>query len=108
MARTSGERHLDVPDAWQYDRATDHVVREEGFRRGRERPREHDGFVRPRLLRPRRFEQPVQPGRVARSNKATIAVERLGIRWACSSLPSFERSVRDGTTESKRAQSRAV
>ena len=77
--RAGGERHLDVPDARQYDRATNNVVREEGFRRGRERPREHDGFVQPRLLRTRRFEQPVQPGRVARHDKSTIAVERLGI-----------------------------
>ena len=60
-----GERHLDVPDARQYDRATDHVVREEGFRRGRQHPREHDGFVQARLLRTRRFEQPVQPRRIA-------------------------------------------
>ena len=79
MARAGGERHLDVPHAGQYDRATDHVVREEGFRRGRERPREHDGFVQPRLLRARRFEQPVQPCRAAMRDKSTIAVERLGI-----------------------------
>ena len=102
------ERHLDVPDARQYDHATNNVVREEGFCRGRQRPRVYDGFVQPRLLRARRFEQPIQPGRVARRDKSAIAVERLGICWARNWLPRFERSVRDGSTESKRAQARAA
>ena len=73
--------------------------RQRGARRGlppRARaPREHDGFVQPRLLRTRRFEQPVQSGRIARRDKSTIAVERCGVYWACSyCLPGLERTVR--------------
>ena len=108
MARTGRKRHLDVSDAGQYGRATDHVVREEGFRRGRERPREHDRFVQPRLLRTGRFEQPVYPRRIARGDKTPIAIERLGFYWARDWLPSFERAVGDGPAEPKRAQPRAA